>query len=172
MELSQLSHAWRALWYALHPQALVGWRRVTPTAHGAPLPQLQAKANLLRDIVLERGNQINKWGDRSHPSAPWYRDGIDENSASVERQIAGSMHRAAKMDCARAYHAGMLTWWHIAWEELSEALDADSERERRAELVQLAAVCVAWIEDIDKKADAQTRAGFGAWPGETASEDA
>jgi hypothetical protein len=36
-------------------------------------------------------------------------------------------------------------------EELCEVLSATSEHHRRDELVQLAAVAIAWIESIDRK---------------------
>lgn len=111
-------------------------------------------AHLFRDICNERVRQIEKWGDTSHPSTPWDVAGIEPNMVLVEKQIAEQFERAAKEDCAANFKAGRGTWWHLAHEELAEALAARDEKHRRAELVQLAAVVVAWIEDIDRKATA------------------
>lgn len=44
-----------------------------------------------------------------------------------------------------------LTWTDIALEEFCEAVEAPDDEQRRKELVQLAAVVFAWIEDIDKR---------------------
>jgi len=43
-----------------------------------------------------------------------------------------------------------MTWAHIAIEELAEVVDAETEEERRAEWVQLAAVCISAIQSIDR----------------------
>lgn len=105
-------------------------------------------ATAIRDALLERVAQLRKWGDQSHPCVPWE---IEPARAWDERMVAERMEAAAKADCEREFKAGRGTWWHIANEELAEVLAAPPEK-RRQELVQLTAVCLAWLEDIDNKA--------------------
>jgi hypothetical protein len=57
----------------------------------------------------------------------------------------------AQAACDQAHARGELTWAHVAVEELCESVDAPDDVQRREELVQLAAVCVAWIESIDRR---------------------
>lgn len=52
--------------------------------------------------------------------------------------------------CDEAAAQGRLTWRHILLEEFYEALAEEDPAKCRAELVQLAAVCVRTIEDIDR----------------------
>jgi NTP pyrophosphatase (non-canonical NTP hydrolase) len=79
-------------------------------------------AEVLRDVIAERGRQDTKWGDQSG-------------------------------------HADEL-WLTILSEEVGEAakevLDARFDNtwaDLRKELVQVAAVVVAWIEAIDRRAE-------------------
>lgn len=100
----------------------------------------------IADALAERVRQLAKWGDQSHPCVPWELPGRGYD----ERFVAEAMERAAKADCEREFKAGRGTWWHIANEELAEVLAAPPEK-RREELVQLTAVCLAWLEDLDNK---------------------
>jgi len=102
----------------------------------------------IADALAERVRQLAKWGDQSHPCVPWE---IEPARAWDERMVAERMEVAAKADCEREFKAGRGTWWHIANEELAEVLAAPPEK-RRQELVQLTAVCLAWLEDMDNKA--------------------
>ena len=105
-------------------------------------------SHAIKDALDERVRQLAKWGDQSHPCVPWE---IEPARAWDERMVAERMEVAAKADCEREFKAGRGTWWHIANEELAEVLAAPPEK-RRQELVQLTAVCLAWLEDIDNKA--------------------
>jgi hypothetical protein len=111
-------------------------------------------ASILAAIRLERASQDEKWGEQNHPSVPLVRD--------LALVIAdASMCRAV---CQHAARTGVVTWAHIALEELAEAIDAPDDTARRAELVQLAAVAVAWIESIDRH-PARTAAANPTWTG-------
>ena len=105
------------------------------------------------DAIDERVRQLDKWGDQSHACVPWEIPDREVARKMDERFMARELERAAKADCDREFKAGRGTWWHIAHEELCEVLAADPEK-RREELVQLTAVCLAWLEDIDNKAKA------------------
>lgn len=111
------------------------------------------RTTILAEIAAERVRQLDKWGVQSHPCTPAHvLDGLGETgNAMVERQIANELERAAKADCERNFKLGRGTWWAIAWEELAESGAATDMPARRQELIQTAAVLVAWIEDIDKK---------------------
>jgi hypothetical protein len=47
---------------------------------------------------------------------------------------------------------GTTTWKHILREEFLEAMAEEDPEQLREELVQVAAVAVAWIEAIDRRA--------------------
>jgi len=93
----------------------------------------------LPDVEQERLRQDLKWGQQNHPDG---RAGPYCERAEAE----------AKQECEEHAAAGTLTWMHILEEEVAE-VDACYTAERlRAELVQVAAVAVAWIECIDRRA--------------------
>lgn len=99
------------------------------------------EARILAQVAVQRRKQDKKWGEQNHPSVLYgghYR--IPHESA-------------AKIICQRRVEANCLTWADIAIEELAEAIDAPGEMSRREELVQLAAVVVAWIENIDRNSE-------------------
>ena len=108
---------------------------------------------LYEAVKLERDRQDSKWGVQSHPSLP---EGIklgpnsDKNSRLC-RSLGIPTQDQAQRECELRADRGELTWSHIAIEELSEAVCASTEEHRRDELIQLAAVCLAWAEDIDRK---------------------
>lgn len=112
-----------------------------------------ARTTILADIAQERVKQLEKWGEQSHPCVP--ADVLETlgqtGNAMSERFIASEMERAAKADCQRNFKLGRGTWYAIAWEELAESGATTDLDSRREELVQLGAVVVAWLEDVDKK---------------------
>jgi hypothetical protein len=94
---------------------------------------------VLSDIELERERQIAKWGEQRHA------DGTDEPEYRTLRQ-----HYTLMNDTNERQGLDN-TWDTILLEEVYEAL-SETDRERlRAELVQIATVCAAWIEDIDNR---------------------
>lgn len=97
------------------------------------------QGRILAQIALERDAQDDKFGDQS--------DLPDGTSVSLRWHADSRRER-----CQRAAEQGNLTWRHIADEEWAEATAETDPLRLRAELVQLAAVCVAWIEAIDKRA--------------------
>ncbi len=96
-------------------------------------------ATVLYDIALERERQIAKWGKQHHP------DGTGDQKYHAYADNA-------KKQCALAVIAGNLTWRAIMDEELLESYaETPNSAEQRQELIQAAAVLVAWIEDIDSR---------------------
>lgn len=90
----------------------------------------------LEDIFNERQRQLSKWGIQSHP------DGTGAFKPERTRFRELTDERTEK---------GQLLWWHILLEEVYEALAEEDTDALREELVQVAAVAVAWIEDIDRR---------------------
>lgn len=93
--------------------------------------------NALDDVRQERLQQDRKWGEQNHP----------DGTADYFKITADAMRSVAD------YHAKTetLTWRHILEEEFYEALAETDPVKLRAELVQVAAVAVAWIEAIDRR---------------------
>lgn len=105
-------------------------------ASDAPDPKMVTVA---AEIVEERQRQVKKFGEQHHP------DG--RLSTEVDRALCV----AARDACDRAAANGTLSWRHILEEELFEALAETDPVKLRAELIQVAAVCAAWVEDIDSR---------------------
>lgn len=97
---------------------------------------------VFEELAAERARQDAKWGPQNHPGVdPFVDYGIP--TADVARTA-----------CETAAKQRSVTWGHILVEELAEALEAGSEAALRRELVQVAAVAVAWIECIDRRSAA------------------
>lgn len=96
----------------------------------------------LADVAAEREHQTAKWGVQSLPDGTgtmaWARYGIP--SASTARRV-----------CDEATRAGEVKWAHVLLEEVSEALHERNPARLRAELVQVAAVAVQWVEHLDRR---------------------
>jgi hypothetical protein len=94
-------------------------------------------ADILAEITAERARQDAKFGEQNHP------DGTGE----IYRRDAD----LARDRCQRAHRRGGLTFQHILDEEVAEAYAESDPAKLREELVQVAAVAVAWIEAIDRR---------------------
>ncbi len=111
------------------------------------------KEIILDEIHVEMIKQDEKWGTQSHPSVDQVllnREGSCTPERMCEEYEIPSENRAKQM-CDIHAKRGDLTWAHITIEELSEAVSAKDDTERRKELIQLAAVVTQWINDIDNK---------------------
>jgi len=105
------------------------------------------------EVQSERNRQDEKWGIQDHPSIS---DNIVAGPSSnlserINRYYGIPTIDKAKYVADEAANKYDLTWGHIAVEELCEVIGADNEIHRRHELVQLAAVCIAWIDCLDRK---------------------
>jgi protein involved in temperature-dependent protein secretion len=89
-------------------------------------------------IDEERAAQLAKFGDQRHP---------DGTGGPVMRQRADE----ARAQCQYLADNGGTDWRAILLEEVYEALAETDLANLRAELVQVAAVCAAWISDIDRR---------------------
>jgi hypothetical protein len=98
------------------------------------------RLNAFQEINRERIRQDGLWGEQNHS------DGTGERF-----RADADMYRA---DCDAAARAGSLHWFDILLEEVYEAAAESDPKKLRVELVQSAAVIMAWIEAIDRRADA------------------
>jgi len=60
----------------------------------------------------------------------------------------------ARNACERAYREGRITHAHIFEEEAAEVLAEEDPVKLRKELVQVAAMCLKWVRDLDGRAAA------------------
>ncbi len=93
---------------------------------------------VLADVAAERAVQDAKWGLQAHP------DGTGARYAAAAD--------LAKQAVADAAAEGRLTWRHILHEEVLEAFAEDGADRLRDELIQVAAVAVKWVQDLDRRA--------------------
>lgn len=137
-------------------------RKVADTAAASDNEGLNASRGIAQEVVVERARQLNKWGIQDHVSVDYDRIEYPEAASSVGEQACQFYHiptaAAAKHITAQRADAGRLTYADILLEEVSEAIDAagegiDGERndDLRNELVQVAAVAIAWIEALDRR---------------------
>lgn len=104
-----------------------------------------ATLGVLNEIEIEREHQDMKWGQQDHANGT----GLD----TIDGPEGGFAELAtlAKERCDTAFATKTGTWEHILTEEYLEALAESDPKLLRAELIQVAAVAVSWIEAIDRK---------------------
>lgn len=91
---------------------------------------------VLLNIEAERRRQDAKWGIQSLPY------GTDETYEATARFF----QRQNDVQ----YEHGQSNWTSVLLEEVYEALSETEPERLREELVQVAAVAVAWVEHIDR----------------------
>ncbi len=92
---------------------------------------------VLEEVLAERSRQDEKWGTQDHP-----------NGTNNVFKLAAD---AARCECELSFADGRGTWFDILREEFYEAMAEEDPKNLRTELIQTAAVCVAWVEAIDRK---------------------
>lgn len=95
--------------------------------------------HILTEVQDERKRQDAKWGEQNHPNGTGYE---------FYKRLCDDY----RMDYDLQSSSDELTWDTILLEEVYEALSEDDQAKLRAELLQVAAVAVAWIECIDRRA--------------------
>lgn len=98
-----------------------------------------ATRSVLDEVEGERLAQDVRWGRQDHP------DGT--GVAPIDRTMA----QVAQSRCEIAFENGRGTYRHILDEEVAEAFAESDPARLRAELIQVAAVAVAWVEAIDRR---------------------
>jgi hypothetical protein len=103
------------------------------------LPRTHGLAAFITDVDSERQRQLVKWGEQHHP------DGTGNKSQQDRADFA-------RRWCESAFGSGYGTWFDVLTEEVAEAGAERDPARLRAELIQIAAVCAAWIADLDSRA--------------------
>lgn len=89
-------------------------------------------------IDTERQAQLAKWGDQHHPDGT---GGL----------FLTTLAHALRAECQEAAARNEVTWRQILMEECGEAFAETDPALLRTELLQVAAVCAAWIADLDNR---------------------
>lgn len=111
--------------------------------------RVEEQVSVLDDVRAELARAKAKFPDQHLP---------DGTEADVFAKVAAENVRAL---CQRYAEEGRVTWWHILREEVCE-VNAESEWWKlRAELLQVAAVAIRWVEDGDARDDAERTAKEG-----------
>jgi hypothetical protein len=108
--------------------------------HDMTAEQRDSLIDILNEVWEERILQHAKWGEQNHP---------DGTGSDLDVAVA---HDARKT-CQTKARQGRVTWQDILEEEVCEAYAESDPVKLRAELVQVAAVAVAWAEKIDRDID-------------------
>ena len=122
---------------------------MTTLANLPPDPRVM----VLLEVLTERVRQDQKHGVQDLPDGTGAYsvtpDGVrrEDTLAEVRRGRA----QEAQDACDRAFTEGRATFRHVLEEEVREAFAEDEPAKLRAELVQVAAVAVKWIEAIGRR---------------------
>ena len=95
---------------------------------------LTKTVGVLLEIAAERESQDRTWGPQNHP------DGTGTYVWELDTQ-----------ELKARFESGERSWALILGEEVAEAFDEVEVVPLREELVQVAAVAVAWIEALDRR---------------------
>lgn len=113
----------------------------------------EATFGVLAEVAAERARQDAKWGKQDYRSVSGITAAWSPDSRAKAYGI--DSEEIAKHRCQSRFANGVGTYADIAIEEVAEAICAPDDDARRAELVQVAAVAVAWIEAIDRRRAAE-----------------
>lgn len=111
---------------------------------------------LMGEVVAELRRQDEKWGEQHHRdgSGPGFGRDVLRDLLRFSDSRASSMADAAR---TRADHyaelrgGNALEWEQILTEEFFEAIEENDPQALRTELIQVAAVAMAWVYDIDSR---------------------
>lgn len=107
---------------------------------------MEKTVKVLAEVFDERERQEQKWGEQNHPDGT----GPDVELNTVYGAYMDQLADGHKLDTDYASKMGELTYKDIFLEEVFEALSEEDQEKLREELVQAAAVAVAWVEKIDR----------------------
>lgn len=106
-------------------------------------------AKVLQDVAAERSRQVERYGlnattpDGTGPKTAWLGPYTSDPAADIEQRL-----RDDYLDYAED---APVTWVHLVREEVAEAFAEPDPAKLRAELVQVAALCVSWCERLDAR---------------------
>lgn len=120
------------------------------------------RAAIVNAVLAERARQDARWGEQNHPDVDRELTDRDGGCTPARMAMEHLVVRAsvARLACERAAARGQCTWAHILVEEVAELVEAATlaqqgqgpEEDVGRELVQVAAVCVSWLEARARRA--------------------
>lgn len=127
--------------------------------HGGPMvePDRCVTREVLADIRAERARQFAKYGTN---------EDLDNGTGPAEEWLQGvdswGSARGLEIQLRQVYEEyenqwGSPTWRHLVLEEVAEAFAESDTARLRAELVQVAALAVSWIEKLDTRKIGENR---------------
>ena len=112
-------------------------------------PTNEARTRAVLDLVLKErrvqearyGDVSEKFSDGSGPSTRWLLPYTSQPASAIEKSL-----RLDYEDFEE--EAGLVTWVHLVREEVAEAFQESDPERLAAELIQVAALCVSWVERL------------------------
>lgn len=104
-------------------------------------------------VLEERSRQDSRWGLQNHADGTSSRLSIVGHLSDLPQHASNARLRHAVTErCDRAGAHGNATWEKILTEEWAEVCAADTPAEVEAEVAQVAAVGLAWLGAIERRA--------------------
>jgi hypothetical protein len=109
---------------------------------------------VLSDVAEERHRQRQRYGlnrdleDGTGPDVRWLAGAGRELDLSTAAALEGSLRAVYEQHEQRH---GRPTWRHLVLEEVAEAFAESDPVRLRAELLQVAALAVSWVETLDAR---------------------
>jgi hypothetical protein len=124
---------------------------------------------VLQEVEKHRAVQVARYGsndglkDGTGPGVRWLRPLYFGPATGIEYELRAE-YESHGQNPSSAPTSDDITWMHLVREEVAEAFQENDPVRLRDELIQVAALCVSWIEKIDTRAPAvRTDAdGYGA----------
>lgn len=108
----------------------------------------------INDIEVEKRRQIKLINESmNYPSIDLEFSRFNYSADKICKEYEVPSENRATMLRSVAFTRGRLSFAHLAVKELSDIISASNDVDRREEIVQLAAVCVQWIESLDRNAE-------------------
>lgn len=102
---------------------------------------------VLEEVFAERLRQYEQYGhnadleDGTGPETRWLLPFTSDGADTIERELRADYEHYEE-------EAGRPTWVHLVREELAEVFTEDDPAKMEDELIQVAALCVSWVEKI------------------------
>lgn len=116
------------------------------------------RAKIADEILVERFKQDQKWGEQNHPdgtgpdSLPLYNTNVFVDDSDAAITLAKKFTKTTdERFSGKGDRPG--TWADILLEEIFEAMAEDDPEKLVNELIQSAAVIVAWVEAIRRRGE-------------------
>ena len=109
---------------------------------------------VLYEVDRERAKQFSEYGTneglQDGTGGAWLSPLYAKGAVEIEAELRSDYETFQQT-------TGNPTWMHLVREEVAEAFAETAPARLRAELLQVAALCVSWIEKIDTRTDEESR---------------